>query len=62
MNPNEKIMLSIPECSKKTGIAKLNLRNLCKEGKITYIKSGTKYLINYGKLLEQLNNGEIREV
>lgn len=59
---NVKVMLSIPETSQRTGLTMLSLRTLCKQGKIDYVTSGRKYLINYPKLLEKLNSGELKEV
>lgn len=58
----EKIMLTIPETSKKTGLAKWLLRKWCKENRINFIRNGNRYLINYEALHEQLSKGEIKEV
>lgn len=57
----EKIMLTIPEASKKTGIAKWLLRKWCREGKINFIKNGNRFLVNYEMLHQQLSNGELKE-
>lgn len=51
-------MLKIAVASERTGVSYECIRNLCLEGKIVYIKSGTRYLINFGKFCEYLNTGE----
>lgn len=58
----EKVMLSVNETSTKTGLSKKSLRELCATNKINYVRSGKKFLINYNKLVEQLNNNELKEV
>lgn len=58
----EKIMLSVTETSRKTGINKVALRELCKREKIPYLKSGKKFLINYEVFKEMLRNGELKDV
>lgn len=59
---NEIIMLSVRETAKKTGISERVLRQLVKENKISYLRVGKKFLINYEMLRNSLNNGEIKEV
>ncbi len=39
---------------KNTAVTENFIRNLCKEEKIKYHKSGSKYLVNYDYLLEYL--------
>lgn len=51
-------MLTIKETAERTGLAIYYIRQLCLQGKIIYCKTGTKYLINYEKLIEYFNNGE----
>lgn len=59
---NEIIMLSVRETAKKTGLSERTLRQLIKDEKIVYFKSGKKFLINYERLHEQLNNGKLQGV
>lgn len=49
-------MLTIKECSKQTGVSYDAIRKLCLNGKIVHIRAGNKYLINFGKFVEFLNN------
>lgn len=49
-------MLTIKECSEQTGVSYDAIRKLCLKGKIVHIRAGNKYLINFGKFVEFLNN------
>lgn len=49
-------MLTIKECSEQTGVSYDAIRKLCLNGKIVHIRAGNKYLINFGKFVEFLNN------
>ena len=51
-------MRTIREAARETGIPEHALRVLVKEGRIVYIKVGSKALINLEKLVEYLNKGE----
>ena len=48
-------MVTIKTASERTGLAYSAIRDLCTQNKITYIKTGRKYLINLGKLTQYLN-------
>ena len=48
-------MLSIPDTAKRTGLSKTYIRQLCWDRKISFVKSGSKYLVNLEKLVEFLN-------
>lgn len=48
-------MLSISDTAKRTGLAKSYIRQLCWDRKISYVKSGSKYLVNLERLIEYLN-------
>ena len=50
-------MVSISEASRRTGLSYELLRQLCLRNMIVHIKSGRKYLINFGALCAYLNNG-----
>ena len=50
-------MLTIKEVALRTGVSEHFIRILCKKKEIVYVKSGTKYLINYNKFQEFLNTG-----
>ena len=52
------IMATINECAKNVGLAKYHVRRLVLQGKVKYVRSGSKYLVNVGSLIEYLNNGE----
>ena len=48
-------MVTIKNASERTGLTYSAIRELCLQNKITYIKTGKKYLINLGKLTQYLN-------
>jgi len=51
-------MKAIKEMVELTGLPYTFFRGLCVQNKIVYIKTGKKYLINYDKFIDYLNNGE----
>ncbi len=50
-------MVTLKEASKRTKISYDFLRKMCINNQIVHIKAGTKYLINWWKLVEYLNSG-----
>ena len=55
MTDTNKMFYSVTEVQRITGLSKHVIRNGIKSGKVPYIKSGNKYLINYPKYAEILN-------
>ena len=53
-------MISLRKAAGETGLTYLLIRELCDSGKVAYLKSGRKYLVNYQSLLALLKNGEGR--
>lgn len=53
---------TIQETCETTGLSQYYLRSGCKEGKIPYIQSGSKYLINVPLLLEKLEREALDNV
>lgn len=51
-------MLSIAQTAKVIGLAKHYVRQLVLQGKVKYIRSGVKYLLNLDSLINYLNNGD----
>ena len=51
-------MVTIRAAADQTGLSYDYIRKLCLAGKIVFVKSGSKYLINLEKLVDYLNNGE----
>ena len=51
-------MLTIKEVSKESGVSEHFVRSLCWQNKITYVKAGRKFLINYDRYVDYLNTGE----
>ena len=51
-------MKTIKEMVELTGLPYTFFRGLCVQNKIVYIKTGKKYLINYDRFIDYLNNGE----
>ena len=52
-------MVTIREAAAETGLSYDYLRKLCIQNRIVYIHAGAKRLINFDKLLEFLNRGEV---
>ncbi len=55
---NAPTMLTIKQTAERTQLAQHYIRQLCLENKIVFRKAGAKYLINYEKFIEYLNNSE----
>lgn len=51
-------MLTIRETAARTGLSYDFIRKLCLQRKIVFIRTGTKYLVNYSKFIEYLNQGD----
>lgn len=51
-------MKTISEASKIVGLAKYHIRKLVLQGKIKFVRSGVKYLLNMDSLINYLNNGD----
>lgn len=51
-------MLPIKEAAQKSGMSPSSIRTLIKAGKIVHINTGRKYLINWDRFMEYLNQGE----
>lgn len=49
-------MIGLREAAKETGLSYSYLRKLCMNGRITFVRSGNKYLLNADKLADFLNN------
>lgn len=50
-------MVSIREAAELTGLSYDYIRKLCINDKIVYVKAGSKYIVNLGKLIDFLNVG-----
>ena len=58
------IMVPLKKASELTGISYDWLRKMCLQGKLVHIRTGergSKFLVNYGKLLDYLNTGDQAE-
>lgn len=51
-------MVTIQAAADQTGLSYGYIRKLCLAGKIVFVRSGSKYLINLEKFIDYLNNGE----
>lgn len=51
-------MLSITQTAKVIGLTKHYIRQLVLQGKVKYVRSGVKYLLNMDSLINYLNNGD----
>lgn len=51
---------TIRQTAKLAGLAVYHVRKLVLQGKVKYVRSGSKYLVNVDSLIEYLNNGEAR--
>lgn len=54
-------MLTIQETANKVNLSYDLIYKLCKAKKIVFVRSGTKYLINWEKFVEYLNTGDAQE-
>lgn len=52
-------MLPILKVSELTGVSYNCIRRLCLTKQITFVKTGTKYLINFEKFVSYLNGEQI---
>lgn len=53
-----KAFMTINEAARVTGLSQYYLRRGVRDGTVPYIRSGTKYLINLPRLLEQIDAPE----
>lgn len=51
-------MKTISEASEITGLTKYHIRKLVLQGKVKFVRSGVKYLLNMDSLINYLNNGD----
>lgn len=51
-------MMTVKQVSEQTGISEFHIRRLIKANRIKYIRAGAKYLVNFDKFVEYLNNGD----
>ena len=49
-------MLTLRETSRRTGLSYDALRKMCLRNEIVYIRVGSKFLVNFDKLIEHLEN------
>ena len=56
--PAVPVMLTIEETAKHFGLAKNFVRRAVLEGKVVYVRSGKKYLLNAERFTDFLNAGE----
>lgn len=54
-------MLTIQEVSNRTKLSYDTIRRFCLDGKIVYIKTGNKFLVNWSSVLDYFNTGEGRK-
>lgn len=52
------IFKTINECATFSGLAKYHIRKMLLAGKLKYIKSGNKYLVQVASLVEYLQKGD----
>lgn len=50
-------MVTIRQLAEQTGISEYAIRRMCKNNEITFIKTGTKYLVNFNLFIDFLNSG-----
>ncbi len=51
-------MLGLREAAEQTGLSYDHLRKLCLQGKVVYVRAGSRFLVNLERLIEYLNRGE----
>lgn len=53
-----KLMKSLKEASEEIGLSYHCIRNLCLQGKVKFIRSGTKYYVNMPSLIAYCEGGD----
>lgn len=48
-------MITIRQCSARTGLSYDFIRKLCLQKRIVFIRVGSKYLVNFSKFIDFLN-------
>ena len=51
-------MLTLRETARQTGLSYDRIRKLCLQGKIVYVRSGSKIFVNMDRFIDFLNHGE----
>ena len=54
-------MIPLKEASRRTGLSYDCLRKWCIDGQIAHIRAGNKYLVNWGRLCEYLDNAGLAD-
>ncbi len=54
-------MITINEAAQIVKLAKYHIRQLVLQGKVKYVKTGRKYLLNLDSLVNYLKNGDTEE-
>ena len=54
-------MLTIRETAQRSGLAVHYVRKLCLREKVCAVRAGKKYLLNFEKFIEYLNQGERKQ-
>lgn len=54
-------MITINEAAQIVKLAKYHIRQLVLQGKVKYVKSGKKFLLNLDSLINYLKNGDTEE-
>lgn len=60
--PKMMTVTQLAEAHADAGITDYRIRRMIWDGKIPYIRSGRRYLINEARFIEYLNNGDEREI
>lgn len=50
-------MITIKETASRTGLSYEFIRKLCLNNEIVFVKTGTRYLVNFNKFIDYLNEG-----
>lgn len=58
----QKILMTVKETAKAIGLKECAIRKLCVDKRIDTVRVGKTYYINYPKLVEKINNGELKEI
>lgn len=51
-------MLSIKKAAEQFGISQYFLRNLCRSGKVRFVRVGNRWLVNVDSLSKYFNEGD----
>ena len=54
-------MITIKETATRTGLSYEFIRKLCLNNEIVHVRTGKRYLVNFNRFIDYLNEGSIKK-